>query len=44
MNNIILKNKTMHLEFNSESGALTKMIAVESEWELLNRPHLGLSF
>ena len=44
MKKIVLKNKTLRLEFNRENGALIRLSAVESGWKILNRPHLGLSF
>lgn len=44
MNTIILENETLNLEFDRKYGALVGLTAVESGWEILNRPHLGLSF
>ncbi len=41
---IILKNEALHLEFDSDNGALIKLVAVETGWEILSRPSLGLSF
>lgn len=44
MPSIVLENDSLHLEFNSETGALTDIRAVETGWQLLSRPELGLSF
>ena len=44
MSPIILENEALHLEFDPDNGALTKLVAVETGWEILSRPHLGLSF
>ena len=44
MNTIVLQNKTCKLEFDRSNGALIGLSAVESDWKLLDRPQLGLSF
>jgi len=44
MDNIILENETLHLEFNRRNGSLVGVTAVRTGWQILNRPHLGLSF
>jgi len=44
MTPITLKNEALHLEFNADNGALTKLVAVETGWEILSRAQLGLSF
>src|SRR5689334_19310901 len=41
---LILENEALRLEFDSVNGALTKLVAVETGWEILSRAHLGLSF
>ena len=44
MSTIVLENDTLRLEFNRENGALIGLAAGQGGWEILNRPHLGLSF
>jgi hypothetical protein len=44
LNNIILENKTLRMEFDRNNGALIGLTAVRTGWEILNRSHLGLSF
>jgi hypothetical protein len=44
MTPVILENETLRLEFDPTNGALTRLVAVETGWEILSRPHLGLSF
>src|SRR5258708_39119234 len=44
MTPIVLANEALHREFDPENGALIKLVAVETSWEILARPHLGLSF
>lgn len=44
MNPIRLENETLRLEFDSRTGALIELIAMQSSWKILDRPHLGLSF
>ncbi len=44
MTPLILENETLHLEWNPANGALTKLYAVQTDWKLLDRAHLGLSF
>jgi hypothetical protein len=44
MNTFTLENETLRLEFNRETGALVGLTAVESDWKIMDRPHLGLSF
>ncbi|TVR50942.1 MAG: hypothetical protein EA426_20455 [Spirochaetaceae bacterium] len=39
-----IENDNLRLEFNRETGALIGLTAVRTGWEILNRPHLGLSF
>lgn len=39
-----LENQKLLLEFNSESGALIKILAKDTGWKILDRPELGLSF
>ncbi|MCY4061194.1 MAG: DUF6259 domain-containing protein [Chloroflexi bacterium] len=44
MDIITLENKDLRLELARETGALAGFTAKEKGWEVLNRPHLGLSF
>lgn len=44
MSTFILENKTLTLEFDSEFGTLVGLSSKLTGWEILNRPHLGLSF
>src|SRR5579871_3592861 len=41
---IIFENEALHLEFDPANGALTRLIAVETGWEIVSRPELGLAF
>lgn len=44
MDTFTLKNDTLSLEFDRSNGALIGLTAVKTGWQILNRPHLGLSF
>ncbi len=44
MNTFTLENETLRLVFDRENGALVGLSAPGSGWQLLDRPHLGLSF
>lgn len=44
MKTIVLQNETLRLVFHRENGALIGLTAIESDWEILKRPHLGLAF
>ncbi len=44
MNTVTLQNDTLRLTFDRATGALVGLVAVQTGWEILNRPHLGLSF
>ena len=44
MTTITLQNETLRLEFSRETGALVGLTAVKTGWQILNRPHVGLSF
>jgi len=44
LNNIVLSNESLRLEFAPDTGALVGLSAVETGWTLLDRPHVGLSF
>lgn len=44
MDTFVLDNGNLRLEFDRSNGALIGLTAVKSGWEILNRPHLGLSF
>ena len=44
MKTSLLKNETLQLEFNDSNGALTRLTAVQTGWNILDRPGLGLSF
>jgi len=44
MEPLILANDSLCLKFNQATGALVGLTVVETGWEILNRPHLGLSF
>jgi hypothetical protein len=44
MKPICLENKKLRLEFDSRTGALTSLTALETGWKILDRPQLGLSF
>lgn len=44
MSTFVLANETLHLEFERETGALIHVAGADGSWQLLDRPHLGLSF
>lgn len=44
MQTITLKNDNVALEFNCANGALVRLSAVGTDWKILDRPWLGLSF
>lgn len=44
MKNIVLQNKTLRLELNPQNGALVRLSSADGQWNILDRPHLGLSF
>lgn len=44
MEAIVLKNSNLRLEFGPSSGALIRLVSLKTGWEILSRPHLGLSF
>ena len=44
MKPITLKNHTLRLSFDTTTGALIGLTAVDTGWEALPRPELGLSF
>ncbi len=44
MSTFVLRNDSLRLEFSRQTGALVGLTAVATGWEILNRPHLGLSF
>jgi len=44
MTTFVLQNDSLRLEFSRQTGALVGLTAVATGWEILNRPHLGLSF
>lgn len=44
MKPIILKNDALQMEFSPETGALTGFRVSETNWSVLDRPQLGLSF
>ena len=39
-----LQNDTLRLTFDRATGALVGLTAVQTGWEIVSRPHLGLSF
>ncbi len=39
-----LQNDTLRLTFDRATGALVGLAAVQTGWEIVSRPHLGLSF
>ena len=41
---MILETKSLHLEFCDKTGALTALTAKDTNWQILNRPELGLSW
>lgn len=43
-NPIVLENENLRLTFDPTNGALVGITAVQTGWEILNRPQLGLSF
>ena len=44
MDNIILENQSLHMEFSIDNGSLVGLTAHNSGWKILDRPQLGLSF
>lgn len=44
MQNFSLENTNLRLTFSGENGSLIQATAVKTVWEILSRPHLGLSF
>jgi hypothetical protein len=44
MQPLTLQNKTLKMTFSRETGALVSLTAVQTGWQILNRPQLGLSF
>lgn len=44
MNTFTLKNEAMALEFRGDNGALVGLTALQTNWKILDRPELGLSF
>jgi hypothetical protein len=44
MKTLTLQNKTLKMTFSRETGALLSLTAVQTGWQILNRPQLGLSF
>jgi len=44
MGNIILENKTIRFEIDSEKGTITGISSVLTGWKIFDRPNLGLSF
>jgi hypothetical protein len=44
MSNIVLQNNTLRLELNPQNGALVGFSSADGRWQIMNRPHLGLSF
>jgi hypothetical protein len=44
MGNIVLGNANLRMVFDGENGALKGMTAVKTDWEIIRRPELGLSF
>ena len=44
MATLVIENESLRLEFAPETGALIGLSAVESGWQILDRPQLGLSF
>ena len=44
MDLIRLSNDNLELTFDKKSGALIGLTAIQTGWEILNRPNLGLSF
>jgi len=44
MADLVLQNDSLRLTFDRVTGALVGLTAVQTGWEILNRPHLGLSF
>ena len=41
---LTLADDQLQLEFSAETGALIGMTALATDWKILDRPHLGLSF
>ena len=44
MYTLTLENPTLRLDFSCETGALIGLTVLRTGWQILNRPHLGLSF
>jgi len=44
MTTFTLKNDNLVLEFNRVNGALVGLRAIHTDWKIINRPSLGLSF
>ena len=44
MKTFTLENQSLRLTFDCATGALVGLTALETGWEILNRPELGLSF
>jgi hypothetical protein len=44
MDKFVLKNENLSLTFNKTNGALVKLTAVNTNWDILDREELGLSF
>jgi len=44
MDTCVLENDALRLTFDRATGALVGLTAIETNWSLLDRPHLGLSF
>ena len=44
MSNLQLNSKSLNCDFDRDTGALIKLSAAETGWDILNRPALGLSF
>ncbi len=44
MSDIVLENEALRLRFAAGSGRLCELVALETGWNVLERPELGLSF
>ena len=44
MNNIVLKNDHVHVEFSRENGSLLKMVNLETKWDLITQKKLAGMF
>jgi hypothetical protein len=44
MDTVELRSDTLRLRFDRRTGALVTLQALGTGWEILDRPHLGLSF